>query len=557
MIEDNIEQKANNRYSHLKNNLNLAQVDIAVVHEIILLAIQQNDANDYHEFIKLAYSTHPNNSRNKILEALYLHKNQSDKAAIKVLQAHLQKHPNETDALILIANIRLKQKKIQEAITYYKRIIELNPNNLDIKYNCALAHCEINQVTYAKNLLSEIIITAPDYIKAIGMLGQIALEEKNYQSACDFFSKRLILEQNHSHTWHSLGQAEFMLKQYQESTTSYQNCLYHMPHHPSAHHELATAYIQLGQINEATKHYNLQLEIKPSAETFYNLAVCFMYQEKVNDAIYFFTQALKLEPDTEAAHINLGSLYIKNNNIKQAKIHYQKALIINPSNSEVKHILSALTGTSVSAKAPKEYIESLFNQYAHYYDQHLVKHLDYQAHNLLLKYLDTDDWDNNTLDILDLGCGTGLCGELFKLYAKHFIGIDISTEMINIASNKAIYDRLINDEILNILPSITNQDIILAADVFTYFGELTHLLQQCYASLKQNGKLAFTVESLHQNLPFILQPSIRYAHSHDYIYKTLETAGFINVSINTSVLRHQFKQPVNGYTVTAVKPPIN
>lgn len=42
----------------------------------------------------------------------------------------------------------------------------------------------------------------------------------------------------------------------------------------------------------------------------------------------------------------------------------------------------------------------------------------------MLKYL------NKSMRILDLGCGTGLCGAWFTDYAKDLVGVDISPNMI-------------------------------------------------------------------------------------------------------------------------------
>ena len=43
------------------------------------------------------------------------------------------------------------------------------------------------------------------------------------------------------------------------------------------------------------------------------------------------------------------------------------------------------------------------------------------------------------LDILDLGCGTGLAGEAFKSLARRLDGIDLSPLMIERAKGRGIY----------------------------------------------------------------------------------------------------------------------
>lgn len=49
---------------------------------------------------------------------------------------------------------------------------------------------------------------------------------------------------------------------------------------------------------------------------------------------------------------------------------------------------------------------------------------------------------NGTLDILDLGCGTGLIGSWFKDYARKIVGVDVSPTMLDMATKKGCYHEL-------------------------------------------------------------------------------------------------------------------
>ena len=100
---------------------------------------------------------------------------------------------------------------------------------------------------------------------------------------------------------------------------------------------------------------------------------------------------------------------------------------------------------------------------------------------------------------------------------------------------------------------IEKQNLLLAADVFSYLGDLTNLLKICFDTLLPGGTLAFTVESTHEKSDYILQKTIRYAHRYDYIRSCLENSGFKHISIHTVNLRTQLKKPVNGYVCIAHK----
>ena len=102
----------------------------------------------------------------------------------------------------------------------------------------------------------------------------------------------------------------------------------------------------------------------------------------------------------------------------------------------------------------------------------MINDLDYkipkEIKNLLLK---------NSLNplgsVLDLGCGTGLVGLEINKNCNYIEGIDLSTNMINKARQKNIYDKLVETEIIDYLTNNSLKfDYFIAADVFIYIGDL-------------------------------------------------------------------------------------
>jgi predicted TPR repeat methyltransferase len=225
-----------------------------------------------------------------------------------------------------------------------------------------------------------------------------------------------------------------------------------------------------------------------------------------------------------------------------------------PDDQEVQHILAAITGSNTPERAPKPYLQNLFDQYARYYDQHLVSQLQYAVPERLCECVTTENDHQTDLKALDLGCGTGLCGEQFRSYCDTLVGVDISSQMIAIATEKKLYDKLITADIYDALSDLTDFDLILAADVFSYIGELTSILSRCQQSLRPGGLVAFSLERLDHNTDcYKLQHNIRYAHQKNYIIKSLQDCHFTPLQIKTARLRKQYKQDVTGFIVLAQK----
>jgi SAM-dependent methyltransferase len=100
-------------------------------------------------------------------------------------------------------------------------------------------------------------------------------------------------------------------------------------------------------------------------------------------------------------------------------------------------------------------------------------------------------------DVLDLGCGTGiLCRYLVRRGAKHVIGVDISSKMLEIARYET------NDERISFVKSAIEDfdfgserfDLAVSSLAFHYIADLDFIFSKINACLKQDGLLVFSME---------------------------------------------------------------
>ena len=190
-------------------------------------------------------------------------------------------------------------------------------------------------------------------------------------------------------------------------------------------------------------------------------------------------------------------------------------MALQPGNPTIQYTLNALRGIELPERAPSDYIESLFDQYAGQYDQHLVTHLGYNLPETLEKILKPLKLTKG--QTLDLGCGTGLSGQPLHPYSLHLTGVDLSRKMLLKAAATKAYHDLIKADISEFLPRYHNHfDLINAAEVLIYFGKLEQFFYDCRQALKPGGHLIFTIE-VGDHTEYQLNTTGRYAHSLAYI----------------------------------------
>ena len=145
-----------------------------------------------------------------------------------------------------------------------------------------------------------------------------------------------------------------------------------------------------------------------------------------------------------------------------------------------------------------------------------------------------------------------------KKYAKFrgLDGVDLSEKMLEVARRKKLYTRLYNQDLSQFLSRHENgYDLINAADVFTYFGELGSVFVMMFDALKPGERTPFKVNVNSFNKDdYFLHLSGRFLHSKSYVEEGLKKRGFIIEKLNRVKLRNEGEAEVWGWIVMARKP---
>lgn len=406
----------------------------------------------------------------------------------------LKYDPQNISALTLMGNLCFLQKDYLNAMDFYGQIYELDP-------------------TYILNLLN---------------LANACFELKDYDQCCKFSLQVLTKEENHKMALSLLGNSYLAEDRLQDSIAVFKRLLTVDPQDIWTRNSLSQAYQKMGSYDLAFEHA---------------------------------WQAVVLSSGEDSQQLNLGYLLYEialENGVENIRSQVEKWRNNYSGNPLVNYMSCALENDPGVQIADSDYLRSVFDNFAEGFEN-ILAGLDYQAPQLIEGFLAAiyGSQKSPKLRILDAGCGTGLCGKFLKKYAcwRGLDGVDISSQMLAHAADKKLYARLYCQDLMDLLDHKPERyDLICAADVFTYFGELDSLFYALHKSLCRKGRVIFTATKNDVNSnDWFLHYSGRFQHHHNYLCQVLETHGFRIEKLQEEILRTEGGKPVWGYVVAAVK----
>lgn len=318
------------------------------------------------------------------------------------------------------------------------------------------------------------------------------------------------------------------------------------PSHRDAWLALAHAREALQQWAPAVQALQRALPLgSPTAALWLALARCHLRLEQPAEALRAYEEALTMDATLAEAWSQRGSLLRDAGQFAEAARSFQQALNQGGDDELNRFYLASVTEQPVPERPPLAYVETLFDEYADNFQSHLVEGLNYQAHRTLLAPL--VESGARFPVVLDLGCGTGLCGQLIRSQAGAVDGVDVSGAMVAQARASGVYRQVVQGDLLPFLTDSSElADLVMAADVFIYVGALEAVFAAVRQRLAPGGCFAFSVERALTGRELVLLPSLRYAHSAVYVNRLAQLHGLRVVRHWEAPLREDQRRPVMG-----------
>ena len=403
----------------------------------------------------------------------------------------------------------------------------------------------------------QILDAVPDYPDAVHYSGVLAHQEGRSGEAVALIRRSLELEPDRA-DWHSnLGIVLRDSLELDEAIAACRRAIALDPNHANAHNNLGVLLRAQGHAVEAEAAYRAAIRVSPEhADAYTNLGILLTGQKRTREAAVCFFKVITLTPKHPEARRLLALAHCALGEVDEAVAIFEEWLKEEPDHPIARHMISACSGREVPARASDAFIEMTFDSFAGSFDAKLAK-LQYRAPDLVAAMVaDSVAGSSKCLDVLDAGCGTGLCGPLVAPYARRLVGVDLSARMLDRARARNVYDELVKRELTAYLrESPGTFDVIVSADTLVYFGPLEEVVAAAANALCPGGRLVFTVEELRgasSGADYAIRSHGRYGHTREYLARVLSGAN-LRPEIVPAELRLEAGEPVQGLVVLAEK----
>ncbi len=418
----------------------------------------------------------------------------------------------------------------------------------------AVQHQEAGNLSQAEALYRQVLDAQPHEHNARYRLAVVCQLQGRTAEAIFLYQQLLQIKPDSAQVQNNLAMAYASQGQFAEALACCREAVRLRPDCAEFFNNLGTIHNARGELDPARDAFRQAVALKPQyPAAWMNLSLVYVSQQRWQEAAACFQKVLVYEPNHPAALGALGDIfYFHLGKLGEALRCYRQLLVLWPDNAKARLFVDALSGVTQRAQVPADFILAEYESLAGQWDEKVRQRGD-RSPQWLRAALEPAP-PPRSLTVLDLGCGTGLCGLQFREWAAALIGVDLSPKMLDKARARGIYDELILSDVVAAVRARPGAfDLIVAADVLLYLGELGPLFDAAYQALRPGGRFAFTVDLLEGAGDYRLTPWVHFAHSRSYLQQSAAKAHLEEVYVKDVVFPRNDGKEAAGLVIALAR----
>ncbi len=259
-----------------------------------------------------------------LLGNLYFGKGMYDEA-LKWYDKAIEKDPDNVEAWNNKGFLMFIKGLYKEALHYYKKALEIDPNYKEAWYNRGYAHHAIGKLRIAVADYWHALKIDPRDEVAWNNMGNALYNLGRYMESIPYFMKAVQVNPNYEISWNNIGNALNKIGLHRESLPFHEKALSINPKFDYAWHAKGHALCELGDYENAFECLENAIELNPEyGETWYWRGYVLFKLGMYEESIESLKKALEKEKIFEALEL-LGDIYSQLDYEVEAMKYYERA----------------------------------------------------------------------------------------------------------------------------------------------------------------------------------------------------------------------------------------
>ena len=227
------------------------------------------------------------------------------------------------------------QGEYEEALTYFQKAAETNPDDPDAWYGLGSCYVGLEQPDDAIAAYKQPIEKDPDNAVAHFILAMYYKAIEQYDLEVLTLMEVIRIDPTNLRAQLELGRAYGALERTGEQIDTFEGILADQPDHIPTLLDLGTTLGAMGRLEEAIAMFDRANDLEPGNELiYYNMGVTYNRMNEPDEAIRAYTRAIRANPRMAPAHYNLGMTYMAQGRRKLALDQYEILKSLEPDAAE-------------------------------------------------------------------------------------------------------------------------------------------------------------------------------------------------------------------------------
>src|SRR5215813_4779666 len=197
--------------------------------------------------------------------------------AVKTCNQILSSHPNDFDAIYLLAMLHAQQGALPAAVEMFRRAVRLKPHVVDARYNLAFAMNLVGDHDGALKQYQRILKLDPRHIDAINNCASTLAKLGRFQDAIEQYRQLIAAKPDRAESHYNLSILLTELERFDEALESARQAIVLQPRYAQAHFSRAVALYEMNRLEEALSSYDTAIALKPDyVDAHCNRAILFL-----------------------------------------------------------------------------------------------------------------------------------------------------------------------------------------------------------------------------------------------------------------------------------------